>query len=254
MLFPFFCIGFLFLTGCNINDGADVKILKTQYPTVHYQGPKQEADIKFRKTKPDEWTDLKNVSKTAVGAIIVSEDWAFYSHKGYDPNQIREAIRKDMEEGKFARGASTITQQVARNVFLNQKKTLLRKARELVLAVKMEEVLTKSKILEIYLNIAEWGDGIYGISKASFFYFNKPPSELTAKEGAFLAMLLPSPKRYNKSFKVKHLTEYGRKTINSILNKMTQANYLTDEERDRELEAPLSFEAKPVLEITQTQL
>jgi monofunctional biosynthetic peptidoglycan transglycosylase len=185
---------------------------------------------------------LGEISKEAVEAIVVSEDWAFYQHKGYDPNQIREAIKEKVEEGRALRGASTITQQVARNVFLTQERSTLRKVRELVLAVRMEEVLGKRRILEVYLNIAELGEGLYGVGAAAEFYFHKPASELTAKEGAFLAMLLPSPKRYSQSFRQKHLTEYAQDTVESILNKMEAAHYLTEEQKQEELARPLSFE------------
>jgi monofunctional biosynthetic peptidoglycan transglycosylase len=123
----------------------DVSILKKQYPVVHYspRDPrKPDADrvsIEFSKTRPASWTSLADVAKPAVGAIVVSEDWAFFQHKGYDAKQIREAIKEDWEEGRFARGASTITQQVAKNVFLEADKNLWRKLKEFYLALRLEE-------------------------------------------------------------------------------------------------------------------
>jgi monofunctional biosynthetic peptidoglycan transglycosylase len=221
----------------------DVSVVKTRYPVVRYQGKKQPATVTISKLRPSGWTSLGEVSKVAVGAIVVSEDWAFYQHKGYDANQIKEAIKEDWEEGRFARGASTITQQVVRNVFLDKDKNLWRKVKELILAVRIEESVGKRRILEIYLNIAEWGEGIFGIRQAARHYFGKDPSQLTAREGAFLAMLLPSPKRYSQSFRVRKLTAYARETVESILGKMTQARYLTEEERAAEMSAALSFEA-----------
>lgn len=250
------------LMGCNWMGLPDVSILKTRYPLVHYsplpkpkvskQHSKKLADkpekalrettITFEKSRPPQWVSISDVSKKAIGAIVVSEDWAFYQHHGYDPNQIKEAMNRDLAKGKFARGASTITQQVAKNVFLDADKTMVRKVKELFLAVKLEETLKKPKILEIYLNIAEFGEGLYGIGPAAHFYFGKSPSELTAKEGAFLAMLLPSPKRYSVSFRQKQLTPYARKTIYSILGKMVQARYITEEEKIAERAQPFSFE------------
>jgi len=243
------------LMGCNWMGLPDVSILKTRYPLVHYSPlPKlklskrlaekhpRETTITFEKSRPAPWVTISEISKKAVGAIVVSEDWAFYQHHGYDPNQIKEAMNHDLATGKFARGASTITQQVAKNVFLDADKTMTRKLKELFLAVKLEETLKKPKILEIYLNIAEFGEGLYGIGPASRFYFGKAPSELTAKEGAFLAMLLPSPKRYSVSFRQKQLTQYARKTIYSILGKMVQARYITEEEKIAERAQRLSFE------------
>ncbi|MGK5088012.1 biosynthetic peptidoglycan transglycosylase [Bdellovibrionota bacterium FG-2] len=220
----------------------DVARVKTHYPVVHYRGPGEAPLVTLQRLRPSSWISLNEVSRAAVGAILVSEDWAFYQHRGYDPNQIREALKKDLEEGGFARGASTITQQVVKNVFLERDKTIWRKLKELYLAVSLEESLKKNRILELYLNIAEWGPGVYGIGPATQMYFKKTPQELTAREGAFLAMLLPSPIRYGQSYRAKRLTDYAASTIDAILSKMVQANYLTEEERAVEASRNLSFE------------
>jgi monofunctional biosynthetic peptidoglycan transglycosylase len=135
---------------------------------------------------------------------------------------------------------------VVKNVFLSNEKTLWRKAQEAVLAVRIERQLTKARILEIYLNIAEFGEGLYGIGPASRHYFSKAPSELTAKEGAFLAMLLPSPKKYAVSFRKKALTPYAASTVRSILGKLLATGRLTNEEYQVVLHAPLSFEDRPM--------
>lgn len=241
--FPIFIIPLAsLLSSCALLGGTDVRVLKTQFPVVVRSGPEQPPVVRFQKARPGGWAQLQDISKMAMGAVIVSEDWAFYTHKGYDANQIKEAIQEDLAEGKFARGASTITQQVVKNVFLTREKTLTRKAKELYLAVKLEEQVGKKRILETYFNIAEWGDGIYGIGAAARHYFGKEPAQLTAKEGAFLAMLLPSPIRYGQSFRAKELTAYARKTIESILEKMVRAKYLTEDELKAELKTPLSFE------------
>jgi monofunctional glycosyltransferase len=223
----------------------DVRILKSEYPVVHYLGPKEEPTISFQKNRPRNWVSLPEVSRVAVGAIVVSEDWAYYQHNGFDLNQIKEAVREDWEEKKFARGASTITQQVARNVFLDKNKNLWRKLKEFYLAIQVDEIVGKRKTLETYLNVAEWGPGIFGIHAASYYYFNKGPGELTAKEGAFLAMLLPSPIRYSQSFRAKRLTEYAEDTVESILSKMTQAHYISEDERIQAMNQVLSFENIP---------
>lgn len=220
-----------------------LKDLKTQYPHVIYHGPKEPFEVEIKKTPPANWVSLGQISRSAQWAILISEDAAFYSHPGYDEKQIKEAIEESIESGKLKRGASTITQQVVKNVYLTQSKSLVRKVRELWLSTKVEKVLGKKRILEIYLNIAEWGEGIFGIARASEYYFHKHPSALTAKEGAFLAMLLPSPKKYSVSFRKKELTPYSRKIIHSILNKLVGANVLTPEQRTEEWKTPLSFEA-----------
>jgi monofunctional biosynthetic peptidoglycan transglycosylase len=220
----------------------DVSLLNRAYPVVIYAGKGKPPKVTVSHIRPGNWVSLDQISRAAKGAIIVSEDWAFYQHGGYDPNQIKEAIKEDWEEHGFARGASTITQQVVRNVFLEKDKNLWRKLKELLLAVRLEHTVHKNRILEIYFNIAEWGEGVYGIGAASRLYFHKEPQDLGAKEGAFLAMLLPSPKRYSQSFRSRQLTDYARETIESILGKMVQAKYITEEERTMERLSPLSFE------------
>jgi monofunctional biosynthetic peptidoglycan transglycosylase len=227
----------------------DVRILKSQYPVVvpvrQASKPKRGGQpflIHWSAKRPETWTSLSSISPLAAGAVVVSEDWAFFSHRGYDSNQIREALKHDLEQGSFARGASTITQQVAKNIFLTQEKSLWRKAKELLLAIRMDRELGKRKVLETYLNVVEWGPGVFGIHSASTYYFGKPPSALTAREGAFLAMLLPSPVRYSQSFRQKKLTGYARSTVSRILEKMSRAGYLTPEEADEARRERMPFE------------
>ena len=200
------------------------------------------------RSRPSGWVPLGDISRPAVGAILISEDWAFYQHNGFDAQQIKESLEKNLREGRYARGASTITQQVVRNIYLEREKNLWRKLRELFLALRLEKELKKGRILEIYLNIAEWGEGIYGVRAAARHYFAKSPSELSAKEGAFLAMLLPNPQKYSVSFRKRRLTRYATRTIGSILRKMAQAGYLTWPDAEFEIGMPLSFEipAEPV--------
>ena len=220
----------------------DVAALKTHFPIFQVRTPDQ-VQVTFAATPPMGWVPLNSISKAAVGAIVVSEDWAFFQHSGFDLNQIKDAIEEDLEAKSFVRGASTITQQVAKNLFLSRTKSLWRKLKEVYFALMLEKKVGKKKILEIYLNVAEWGDGIYGINNASRYYFQKDPSTLNAKEGAFLAMLLPSPKRYSQSFKNKALTNYANKTVANILEKMLRAQYLTEEEYQLARNTRLSFES-----------
>lgn len=219
----------------------DPGVLKVKYPwlTVEENGG---VSVVFRNGQPPLWVPLNEMSEMAIQAVRLSEDWGFFGHEGVDFHEIKESFKKNLVEGEYARGASTITQQVARNLFLVKDKTLQRKIREIILAKKMEKILTKNKILEIYLNIVEWGDGVYGIKQASQLYFSKEPWELGAKEGAFLAMLLPSPKRYSESFREGELSPYARKITHSILRKLHRAGYLTEEALNQEERVPLSFE------------
>jgi len=220
----------------------EVALLKTHYPHVTYLGPKQPVRVQLKKSAPANWARIGSIAPEAVGAIVVSEDWAFFQHEGVDTKQKKEEKKEDLEKGNFAGGASTITMQVVKNVFLSKEKTLYRKAKEFLLAMELNEEVPKRRVLEVYLNIAEWGEGVFGISAASYRYFGKPPSQLSPKEGAFLAMLLPSPKRYSQSFRSKTLTSYASRTVRQILDKMVQARYITPEQRDAEVNTPLSFE------------
>ncbi|MCM0606494.1 MAG: monofunctional biosynthetic peptidoglycan transglycosylase [Xanthomonadaceae bacterium] len=216
--------------------------LKNHYPVVHYQGPNKPFTVTLERRLPENWTFLTEIPKEVVRAVLISEDWSFYSHEGFDFGQIKEAVETNIERGKFARGASTITQQVAKNVFLDQNKSLIRKLREANLTVQLEEHLSKNRILEMYLNIAEWGEGIFGIEQAARFYFKKSPKNLNVKEGVFLAVLLPGPKKYSQSFRERELTDFIRKRINTILGKLHSAKVLTDEELDQWKNTKLSFE------------
>jgi monofunctional biosynthetic peptidoglycan transglycosylase len=240
------CAGFYLLLFQGFRLLTDVGALEKSFPKVVYDKKDQSSRIELVDQRPQGWAPLGSVSRIAVAAIVLSEDWAFYQHNGFDWEQIRDSIEKNLKMGKFARGGSTITQQVVKNVFLSNEKTLWRKAQEAVLAVRIERRLTKARILEIYLNIAEFGEGLYGIGPAARHYFSKPPSELTAKEGAFLAMLLPSPKKYSVSFRKKELTPYAAATVRSILGKLMATGRLTADEYQIAVHAPLSFEERPM--------
>lgn len=213
-----------------------IKTLKDGHVKVIVTGPKAKSELEkgekpysvkyvFQKEKPKGWVTLKDMNYTAIHAIVVSEDWAFYDHSGYDMNQIKEAT-EDVLEGERTRGASTITQQLVKNLFLSSEKSITRKLEELGISVYLDRNVDKNKILETYLNVIEYGPGIYGIGAASQYYFKKTPKQLTPREGAFLAMLLPSPTRYSQSFKDRKMTEFANKTVDSILEKMAMAKYI----------------------------
>jgi monofunctional biosynthetic peptidoglycan transglycosylase len=142
------------------------------------------------------WCDLDKVSPYLVHAVLLAEDDRFYQHHGFDLEQIIEAVKTNIEKRRYAYGGSTITQQLARTLYLSPKKNLLRKLKEAVITVRLESTLPKNRILELYLNVVEWGRGIYGIEAASQFYFNKPAAALLPDEAVALASILPSPRRW----------------------------------------------------------
>jgi monofunctional biosynthetic peptidoglycan transglycosylase len=236
VLFIFFKAFHLFFQFPNI------EILATQYPQLKFTDVKSPVIIEWKKEKPQSWIDIKKLPKSVYGAFIVSEDWEFFNHGGFDYNQIQESILLDLKTGSFKRGGSTITQQLVKNIFLDQEKSLMRKYKELVLSFEVEQRFSKLKILETYLNVIEMGTGIYGLSGAAQAYFKKTAYNLTPKEAAFIAMLLPSPKRYSVSFRKKELTRYARGTMNNILRKMKAGGFISEEKLNDELSIPLSFE------------
>jgi monofunctional biosynthetic peptidoglycan transglycosylase len=176
------------------------------------------------------YTRIKEISPYIIGAVLMSEDAAFYSHQGIDYDELKESLIRDLNEGRFARGASTITQQLAKNAFTNGEKSIFRKAQEIYLTFEIEKLFTKAKILEMYLNIVEFGDNIYGVRAAAQYYFNTTPGQLTPEQGAFLAFLLPNPKKYSQSFQKRQLSPFAYKTVRTILHKMLQGHKITDGE------------------------
>lgn len=140
------------------------------------------------------WTPSNRIPPEMKWAVILAEDSNFYKHDGIDVKAIKEAIKYDLEKKSMARGASTITQQVAKNVFLSREKTITRKLKEVYLAWRMEQELTKGRILELYLNVVELGPMVYGIGHGAQYYFGKPASAMTPRECAFLAAMLPGPR------------------------------------------------------------
>jgi monofunctional biosynthetic peptidoglycan transglycosylase len=176
------------------------------------------------------YVKLKNISAYARNAVVVSEDAAFYGHQGFDWDELQNSFQKNMEKGGFARGGSTITQQLAKNVYLSSEKSLLRKLREAVITVQLEKSLSKDEILEKYLNVVEFGPNVYGIGPAANYYFHKSASELTPAEGAFLAFLLPNPKKYSVSFRSKTLTKFAHRQVTEIVDRLLRFRKITPEE------------------------
>ena len=177
------------------------------------------------------WTPYGAIPSALKRAVVASEDANFYSHEGVDYEAIREAIKADWRKGRVVRGGSTITQQLAKNLFLTREKTLIRKVKELVLARRMDDALSKSRILELYLNVAELGPMVYGIGHAAHYYFGKHPSALTVRECAFLASMLPGPKVYNPYRRLDRVM----KRSDRILRRMAAARMISREEYEAAL-------------------
>ena len=143
------------------------------------------------------WAPLPDISANLKNAVLIAEDAAFFQHDGLDYNEIREAIKINAEKLEFARGASTITQQLAKNIYLSPSRNPIRKLKEILLTFSLERNLTKKRIFEIYLNVIEWGDGVYGANAAAHTYYGKSCSDLSVQEAAALAAVIINPRRYS---------------------------------------------------------
>jgi monofunctional biosynthetic peptidoglycan transglycosylase len=143
------------------------------------------------------WEYLPQISPDAIKAVIIAEDDKFWRHVGFDFDAMQKALEKDIKKKSFKAGGSTISQQLAKNLYLSPSKNPVRKIKEAILTWRIEQRLSKKRIIELYLNVAEWGDGFFGIEEAARRYFGKPASALTAMESARLAAVLPNPLRFN---------------------------------------------------------
>jgi len=172
------------------------------------------------------WAPYGAIPSAMKKAVVAAEDGNFYAHEGVDYEAMKDAIVHDIRRGKFVRGGSTITQQLAKNLYLTREKTIVRKVKEIILARRIDDTISKRRILELYLNVVELGPMVYGVGHAADYYFGKPPSALTVRECAFLASMLPGPRIYNPYRKMSRVM----KRSNRILRRMVGARMITREE------------------------
>jgi len=215
----------------------DVQSLKNKNPTITAMIEQRASEKNTTPRTIRTWVPYKNISPHIRNAVLIAEDSAFFQHSGYDIEQIKESAKRNWREKRFARGASTITQQLAKNLYLSTSKNPLRKIQEFLIAQEMEKDLSKQRIFEIYLNVIEWGDGIYGIQPASEKYFGKSASDLLPEEAAILAAMIPNPRRYTPARNLKYLQR--RKA--DILYRLARYSYLPKEEYEAAKTRPLVF-------------
>jgi monofunctional biosynthetic peptidoglycan transglycosylase len=178
----------------------DVRPLKSSNPsTTAFMDLRDQEALAQGKTphRVQRWASYGHISPELKRAVLVAEDDAFWQHEGIDVEQLQESIETDWARGKFSRGGSTITQQLAKNLYLSPSKNPLRKLRELIIARRLEAELKKARILELYLNVIEWGDGVYGVESAAKTYFRKSAAELSQPEAALLAAAIVNPRLLN---------------------------------------------------------
>lgn len=176
------------------------------------------------------YVPLRNISKYLQKAVIVTEDGNFYEHDGFDWESIQKNAKENWEKGSYKRGGSTISQQLAKNMFLSAEKTLYRKFLEMLITFRIEKYLSKKEILERYLNIVEFGKNIYGVRQAASSYFHKSPSELNIAESAYLAILLPSPVKYSRSFYQPEFSKFIVKRVRRTIDDLYRSQKISAEE------------------------
>src|SRR2546426_2350521 len=185
--------------------------------------------IEVSPSSPD-FIPLAEVPPLFLRALLLAEDAGFYGHRGIDLREVPSAILTDWARGGATRGASTITQQLAKNLFLSREKQVGRKLQELSLTLLLESALAKSRILEIYLNVIEWGPGVFGLRPAARAYFGREPRELTPAQMAFLVSLIPGPVKYQSSFAHGTPGPGLRRLMDALLAKLRSVDALTEEE------------------------
>ena len=207
----------------------DVSSVATRVPgrTALMRLRAEEARAHGRSAAVDQrWVPYERISPLLRRAVLIAEDDAFFSHDGLDWDEIRASMRRDLEAGRVVRGGSTITQQLAKNLFLGPERTVSRKLKEMLLARRLEEALSKRRILELYLNLIEWGDGIYGIEAAARRHFGVPASALDPRSSALLAAVIINPRRYDPEHPDRRIERRAR----MILSRMRRRGYISEED------------------------
>lgn len=156
------------------------------------------------------WVPYERISRNLKRAVMASEDAKFLQHDGFDWEGMQTAWEKNLKKGRIVAGGSTISQQLAKNLFLSGKRTPWRKGEEAIITFMLEKMMSKRRIFEIYLNVIEWGDGVFGAEAAARHYFRKPASALTASEAARLAAMVPNPRYYDKHRSTRYLERRTR--------------------------------------------
>jgi monofunctional biosynthetic peptidoglycan transglycosylase len=168
-------------------------------------------------TKRYDFVPLRRISPDLQHAVVAAEDDRFFQHHGFDWVEMQKVLEQDMRRHKLGRGGSTITQQLVKNLFLSTNRSLIRKALEFTLVPIVELLLTKDRILELYLNVIEWGPGVYGAQAAAEYYYHSPASSLSREESARLAAIIPAPVKRKPA----HMNEYSE----VILERMAKSGW-----------------------------
>ena len=208
------------------------------YRTYHPDGTPSETTTGPGTTS---WTDLGDISPFMVAAVLTTEDGAFYKHHGFNHSAIRNSAAANLKARRFVRGASTITMQLAKNLFLSREKTLSRKIEELVLTDYLEQAFRKDDMMELYLNVIEFGPDVYGVTNAAEYYFGRKPEELNLPECFFLASIMPSPVRYGKLRDKGQVSEGWMKHLQTLMEIAAKNGKISRAELAEGLAQPIVF-------------
>ncbi len=238
--------GSLDLNSCRVKEAGDkTKVSLTEFSEGSFEHVVEEPDGKTYRFwvggGSENWVSLDEISVYMVNGIITTEDGSFFTHKGTSSMQVIRSMVANLAAGSFRRGASTITMQLVKNVFLNRKKTISRKLQELVLTWWVEQNVSKERILSLYFNLIEFGPGIYGLKKASEHYFECLPSELTPWQAAYLLSIIPNPKKFYSMYEKKKVSPNWTERVRRILDAMYKKERLTEEEYQEARQAEIVF-------------
>ena len=238
LAFGFGCAAYGYLTL------PDVRVLRSQNPSTTAFIDLREREASSRGDtlrRAQRWVPYSRISPQLTRAVLVAEDGTFWRHDGVDYDQLRDAVEVSVERMEFVRGASTITQQLAKNLYLSPSKNPIRKLRELIIARRLEAELSKQRILELYLNVIEWGDGIYGAEAAARQYFRTSAAQLGPQESALLAAALVNPHLLDPG----HPSARLRRRQQMILKRMGGVTPPASESSDPAIESPPALPSNP---------
>ena len=199
----------------------------TPHRTALMRARAEEAIRDGRSFRIDQrWVPYERISPTLRRAVLIAEDDAFFSHDGLDWNEIRASAKVNLERGRIVRGGSTITQQLARNLYLGEERTLLRKLREMLLARRLEQALSKRRIFELYLNLIEWGDGVFGAEAAARRHFGTTAADLSPRQAALLAAVIINPRRFSPESPAPRI----ERRMRMILSRMRRRGFISEDQ------------------------
>ncbi|MBX7147897.1 monofunctional biosynthetic peptidoglycan transglycosylase [bacterium] len=223
--FSFFAI--LFAASLMFFDLPNMGLLLYKNPkTTAFMGEYLDKRDKNNALPPLKQTYIpySSIASSIKAAVLIGEDDTFFEHEGFNWVEIEKAFKKNIKAKKYKRGASTISQQLVKNLYLSRKKSIWRKLHEWMLTIQMEHTLPKKRILELYLNYIEWGEGIYGVQEAARHYFNTDASKLSREQAAYLAAIIPNPVVYGSGKKPKTVSL----RTNIILSRLSRGDYILD--------------------------